>query len=149
MMHMNYSLRACEYEDSSAGEFEPSHWLSQLSSSVGSMADFQTIAAGIFEEYRIVARSLVITGSFHILGTGPDRDLCQPLYLAVAVCPEGDPALVGDMLRRLSDTEKFRSTVRPSRFILQPTFDADVACEAQGRQEPLIEGAYLSQTTNP
>ena len=72
----------------------------------GSVADFQTIAAGILEEDGIVARPFVISWAFDIPRSRPDDDLSQPVDLAGTVCPEGDPALVGDMPRRLSDAKK-------------------------------------------
>ena len=61
------------------------------------MADFQPIAAGILEKDRIVARLFVIPGAFDIPSARPDDDLSQPVDLAWTVCPEGDPAFVGDM----------------------------------------------------
>ena len=72
----------------------------------GSVADFQTIAAGILEEDGIVAWPFVIAWAFDIPRSRPDDDLSQPVDLAGTVCPEGDPALVGDMPRRLSDAKK-------------------------------------------
>lgn len=63
----------------------------------GSMADFQPIAARVFEKDRVVARPFMIAGAFDIPGARPDDDLSQPVDLARIVRPEGDPAFVGDM----------------------------------------------------
>jgi hypothetical protein len=67
------------------------------SGSFGSMADFQSIAAGIFKKDRIVARPFVIPRAFHIPSASPDNDLRQPVDLAESIRPEGDPAFIGDM----------------------------------------------------
>jgi hypothetical protein len=104
------------------------------SGSFGSVADFQTIAAGILEKDGIVAMPFVISRAFDVPRSRPDNDLSQPIDFAGTICPEGDPALIGDMPRRLGDTKKLRSAVRSSRFKLQPAFDPDVACEPQCRQ---------------
>jgi hypothetical protein len=61
------------------------------------MADFQTIAAGIFKKDSVIARTFVIPGAFHIPASSPDDDLGQSVDLVSIVCPEGDPAFVGHM----------------------------------------------------
>jgi hypothetical protein len=101
----------------------------------GSVADFKTIAAGILEKDSVVARPFVISRAFDVPSSRPDDDLSQLVDLAGTVCPEGDPAFVGDMPGRLSDAKKLRSTARSGCFELQPAFDPDVACEPQCRQE--------------
>ena len=96
------------------------------------MANFQTIAAGILEKNGIVARSFVISWAFDIPSSRLDDDFSQPVYFAGTISPEGDPALVGDMQWRLSDTKELRGIVR---FELQPALDPNVACEPKRRKE--------------
>ena len=67
------------------------------SGSFGSMADFQPIAAGVFEKDRVVARPFMIPRAFDIPSSGPDDDLSQPVDLAWTVRPEGDSAFVSCM----------------------------------------------------
>ena len=115
----------------------------------GSVADFQTIATGILEKDSVVARPFVISRAFDIPSSRPDDDLSQPIHLSGAVCPEGDPALVGDMPRRLSDAKKLTNAVLSGRFKLQPAFDPHVECEPQCRQKCFVEGLRLGQTAHP
>ena len=115
----------------------------------GSVADFQTIATGILEKDSVVARPFVISRAFDVPSSRPDDDLSQPIHLSGAVCPEGDPALVGGMPRRLSDAKKLTNAVLSGRFKLQPAFDPHVACEPQCRQKCFVEGSRLGQTAHP
>jgi hypothetical protein len=119
-----------------------------LSGPFGSVANFQTIATGILEKDGIVTRPFIESRPFDIPPSCPDNDLSQSVHLAGAVCQEGDPALVGDMLWRLSDAKKLGSTLGSGRFELQPALDPDVARKPERRQECLIEGACLSKTTH-
>jgi hypothetical protein len=88
----------------------------------------------------------IVSRAFDVPSSRPDDNFGQPIDLAGTIRPEGDPALVGDMLRRLGDTKKLRGTVRSDSFELQPAFDPDIACESQCRQYRLVEWSRFSQT---
>jgi hypothetical protein len=115
----------------------------------GSVADFQTIAAGILEKDSVVARPFMVPKAVDIPSSRSDEDLSLPVDLAGAFCPEGDPAFVGGVLRRLSDAKKLSLATRSGRFKLQPALDTDVLCESLRRQECFVEGARLGQTAHP
>ena len=72
----------------------------------GAIADFQTIAAEILEKDGIVPMPFIVSRAFDVPSSRPDDNFGQPIDLAGTIRPEGDPALVGDMLRRLGDTKK-------------------------------------------
>lgn len=113
------------------------------------MADFQSIAARIFEKDRVIAGSFVPAWAFDVPSSGSNDDLGQPVNLGIAMSPERDPGLVGDMPRRFSNAEKLRRATGADRFKLQPAIDSDVVYKSQRRQEGLVEGSCLGQTADP
>lgn len=60
----------------------------------GAVADFETIAAGVFEEHGVVELALVAR-AFDIPGACGTHDRGQPIDFAFRLRPEGDSVFVG------------------------------------------------------
>jgi hypothetical protein len=126
-------------------DLDSASWLGS-SGSFRTMTDFQTIAAVILEKHGIVAMDFIISRAFNVPGSRSHDNLSQSINLSVTLCPEGDPALIGDMSRRFGDTKKLGGPVRSGRFVRQPAFDPDAACEPHRRKDGFVEGASFGQT---
>ena len=96
---------------------------------MGAITYLQSVSAGILEEDCIVT-SLVLHRPFNIASTGLPSDFCQPVNLARAFRPKGNPVLIGNMTARFGYTEEL-GDVGVRCLELQPAFDTDVASEAQ------------------
>src|SRR5262245_48032430 len=95
---------------------------------VGATTYLQSVPARILEEYYIVT-SLVLHLPFNIASTGLPSDFCQPVNLARALRPKGNPVLIGKMTGRFGHTEEL-GDVGVRCLELQPPFDTNVASEA-------------------
>ena len=64
------------------------------------MANFQTVFAWILENNSVVARALVVAGTFNVASAGIHDNLSESIHFAIALGPERNPALVREMLGR-------------------------------------------------
>lgn len=112
----------------------------------GAVADLKAIPAWIFKENGIVSW-LIVKRPLDMAGAGTCRHFRETVNLAHALGPEGDPSLVGDMVRSLCDAEKLCDASVP-RLKLQPAFDRGIACESKRRQERLIKRPYFGKATH-
>src|SRR5687767_7596678 len=108
------------------------------------MTYLEAVPAGVLEEHRIVA-GLVGHWALDVLRAGSLCDFRQPIDLAVALGPKGDPVLVGDVISGLGHSKEF-GDFAVCGFVRHPTLDPRIARKAQGRQEHFIERSYVRES---
>jgi hypothetical protein len=111
------------------------------------VTNLKMITAGILKEDGVVMR-VFVGWSLHISRAGLNGDRSQPINLADTVSPKRDPALVGDMLRRLRHPNKLWHAIGSSRLILQPPLNLGIAREAERGQEHLIKRPRLGEAAH-
>lgn len=112
-----------------------------------SVADLQTITAGILEKDGVVVRFFV-GRPFDIPRAGLDRDCSEPINLVRAVRPKRDSTLIGHMCRRLCHPEKLGRAISTSRLILQPPFNRGIARKPECGQQHFIKRPRLGEAAH-
>ena len=74
------------------------------------MTNLKTISKGVFKKNRIVLGSLK-SRTLNVASASIGDDLSQPINFDITGCPEGNSALIGGMICRLGDAEKFCDSV--------------------------------------